>query len=713
MKISFQIILLLGISLGSLANADICTADWLLEDYLSDSCYSCKDDNELLSWCTSYLNGDNIPPIKCCEGYGYDYQDIMPTEGSTNLGSDYQDIMPTEGSTNLGSDYQDIMPTEGSTNLGSDYRDIMPIEGSTDDDIVYDFGYEYSDIEDDESFPYDFEDYEYYDSDSDSDSDSDDESFIGFDLMDDELAGPITNEVLLPLPSALEEIDSITITTPSLVDFTASPDCFLASILGNNYVDSYQNAKQKCNSDLKEQLRLEFNSLLEQVSETKGNFKTFLQQYSDELTEDEIQEVKAQMADLDRQVIERTQRMRDQLMNPNCTKYTNLEKDRSIISAAEAYERVLDVDEIQAGNDIFCLENYLRKLQTKLEECQYEVMTLYSQLIDEDKTDLIFEKMCRSGDVQRVKDIVDEFFTEVSYESIYPTPVIEPMYPEEPMDTVEEMEQRRLELNRELEQLQQELDQAVSEKQIIFNKYVEVSNRHIYVEERINELLESGNIDSDEGNDLRNELQELQADQNNLKSELAIIKALIREIEEEMNALLSEEIQLEILLGVMPDQPEEPTTESPIDEFIDNLGPGPVQFQDVTTESSEVEEVFTNIPTEEVIYIIDDYDFPTETPHFVINDDRLFESEEEEGEHHGKLSKYLIGVSIGVLALLGVLMMSLCIPLAVVMNRNKGKKVPYDKASLAEKDPAILLKQTGFENPIYKFYVENSKGTIN
>lgn len=48
-------------------------------------------------------------------------------------------------------------------------------------------------------------------------------------------------------------------------------------------------AEQKCISELKEQLTLEFSSLQEQISETKGNFQNFLQEYSTRLSQDEME----------------------------------------------------------------------------------------------------------------------------------------------------------------------------------------------------------------------------------------------------------------------------------------------------------------------------------------------------------------------------------------------------------------------------------------
>lgn len=140
------------------------------------------------------------------------------------------------------------------------------------------------------------------------------------------------------------------------------------------------------------------------------------------------------------------------------------------------------------------------------------------------------------------------FFAEISYESTYPTPMVEPVeYLEEPDDTADQMEQRRLEINSELEELQQELDQAITEKEFIYNSLVEVSDRRVYVEERINELETSGNSDSDsEVSELSDELVGLLSDQGDLKSELNIINQLITELEMEMNSLLAEEIQLEM-----------------------------------------------------------------------------------------------------------------------------------------------------------------------
>ena len=139
------------------------------------------------------------------------------------------------------------------------------------------------------------------------------------------------------------------------------------------------------------------------------------------------------------------------------------------------------------------------------------------------------------------------FFAEISYESTYPTPMVEPIeYIEEPDDTADQMELRRMEINSELEELQQELDQAITDKESIYNSFIEISNRRVYVEERINELEASGYSDSDEVSELSDELVVLLSDGANLKAELSILKQLIRELETEMKSLLAEEIQLEM-----------------------------------------------------------------------------------------------------------------------------------------------------------------------
>lgn len=119
-------------------------------------------------------------------------------------------------------------------------------------------------------------------------------------------------------------------------------------------------------------------------------------------------EVKAQIADLDTQMAERSERMRARLQSRDCSPYTDIVKDEAIILAVNTYERVLEVDELLAGDQLFCLENYVRRIQSSLEECQYQIMNLYGPLITEENTEFIYEKMCRSKDVQRVLDLVDE-----------------------------------------------------------------------------------------------------------------------------------------------------------------------------------------------------------------------------------------------------------------------------------------------------------------
>ena len=119
-------------------------------------------------------------------------------------------------------------------------------------------------------------------------------------------------------------------------------------------------------------------------------------------------EVKTQITDLDTQMLERSERMRARLQNPDCSPYTDVVNEEAIIMAVNMYERVLEVDELLAGDQLFCLENYVRRIQSSLEECQYQILNLYGPLIPEENTDVIYEKMCRSRDVQRVQDIVNE-----------------------------------------------------------------------------------------------------------------------------------------------------------------------------------------------------------------------------------------------------------------------------------------------------------------
>ena len=136
--------------------------------------------------------------------------------------------------------------------------------------------------------------------------------------------------------------------------------------------------------------------------------------------------------------------------------------------------------------------------------------------------------------------------------------------------------------------------------------------------------------------------------------------------------------------------------------------------EDVPTEDSNVEDVPTedsnveDVPTEpDVVEVDNPQDIITdEISQMYITHDLFFEP--EAGEHRRPL-KYLIGILVGVVLLIVILMTSLCILICVLKKRRTVKKVPYSTASLSDKDPALILKQTGFENPIYKFYVENSK----
>ena len=136
------------------------------------------------------------------------------------------------------------------------------------------------------------------------------------------------------------------------------------------------------------------------------------------------------------------------------------------------------------------------------------------------------------------------------------------------------------------------------------------------------------------------------------------------------------------------------------DGFVNILGPGPVIIEEIPTDPEEgTEDRIEKIPLPPSSPLIEDIDELI---------DSQFTAKPREGKHSRKLPIYAIGALVGVMLLLSALLLSLCIPLLVLVSRRKGKKVPYDKASLAEKDPALLLKQTGFENPIYKFYAETS-----
>ena len=129
------------------------------------------------------------------------------------------------------------------------------------------------------------------------------------------------------------------------------------------------------------------------------------------------------------------------------------------------------------------------------------------------------------------------------------------------------------------------------------------------------------------------------------------------------------------------------------------------------TEESNVD-VPTEVPVvDAVIAENTDADYPQdivtdELSQIYITDDLLIEPDTRE---HRRPLKYLIGILVAVVLLIVILMTSLCVLIAVLIKKRTIKKVPYSTASLSDKDPALLLKQTGFENPIYKFYVENSK----
>ena len=124
--------------------------------------------------------------------------------------------------------------------------------------------------------------------------------------------------------------------------------------------------------------------------------------------------------------------------------------------------------------------------------------------------------------------------------------MVEPIEYLEPDDLSDQMELRRLEIKSELEELQQELDQANTDKESIFNNYVEVSDQRVSIVERINELEASGYSDSDEVSELSDELDVILPNLANLESELSIINQLIRELESEMSNLLAEERELEM-----------------------------------------------------------------------------------------------------------------------------------------------------------------------
>ena len=136
-----------------------------------------------------------------------------------------------------------------------------------------------------------------------------------------------------------------------------------------------------------------------------------------------------------------------------------------------------------------------------------------------------------------------------------------------------------------------------------------------------------------------------------------------------------------------------------IEDFNDHLGPGPViPDHDIFVDGDEKEQDkekekggdgYLGVYGE-IIYEEPDYKQPSDA------------------KHQGHIQNYAIGIVLFILVMVCILTLAVCIPIVVIMSKKKNKKVPYDKASLSESDLAVQLKQTGFENPIYKFYSENS-----
>ena len=121
----------------------------------------------------------------------------------------------------------------------------------------------------------------------------------------------------------------------------------------------------------------------------------------------DLTEVRTQMSELDIKVTERSQSMTSQLQNPDCSEYTDIVRDEALMLAADQYRAVELQDVAEAGNQLICVENYLRGLQTEVEECESQVLSLFQKILEQDQTELIYDQMCRSSDVERVKEIVN------------------------------------------------------------------------------------------------------------------------------------------------------------------------------------------------------------------------------------------------------------------------------------------------------------------
>ena len=119
-------------------------------------------------------------------------------------------------------------------------------------------------------------------------------------------------------------------------------------------------------------------------------------------------EMRSQISEYDQQVAQRSQRMRAQLQNPNCSEYTSAVRDESLLRAKDEYDKLEEADPDIASSELLCLEDYLRKLRTSVEECESQMLSLFQQLLEPQDTNIFFDKMCRKPDLERVKEIVNQ-----------------------------------------------------------------------------------------------------------------------------------------------------------------------------------------------------------------------------------------------------------------------------------------------------------------
>ena len=120
-----------------------------------------------------------------------------------------------------------------------------------------------------------------------------------------------------------------------------------------------------------------------------------------------ITEVRSQMAELDTKVTERSQSMGAQLQNPDCSDFSGIVREDALLLAVSQYRQVETQDETEAGNQLICVEDYLRGLQTEMEDCESQVLNVFQKILNPDQTELIYDQMCRNTDVESVKEIIN------------------------------------------------------------------------------------------------------------------------------------------------------------------------------------------------------------------------------------------------------------------------------------------------------------------